>query len=637
MRFRALLVVALVAAGCGTGAPADDDDTVDASVDALDAPVNQPPIARAGSDRMVPRNTRVVLDGSASSDPEGLLLTYRWLLVSSPAASSAALSSTTMVTTELVVEAAGTYEVSLVVDDGVLSSVPDLVRIVVNDGMPVANAGPDQSLHWGLTAQLDGSNSLDPDGGTLSYTWTLVTRPAGSAATLTGATTATPALATDKVGVYEARLVVSDGNTSSPADAVRITATNTAPTANAGSDAVVALGDTITLAGSGADADDDPVTFAWSVTTRPAGSAATPASPTTASTTFTPDRPGNYVLSLSATDTVATTTDTVSVLAHEGGDVLQLAHDVVDAEYSDALERIIMISDDEQAVHIYDPQTGNEIDIALPLAPTSISLSPSGTEAVVGHDGWISIVTLAAGSTPTTHPATARAIDIVHGGNGWAYVFPAQNQWTNLRCVNLATGSETLGGGFIYAGMVGRKHPTRSAIYGADRGLSPADIELHDISSGPSMMLRDSPYHGDYAMCGDLWFSDDGGRIFTACGNVFRSSTNPMVDMTYNGNLAGAPYIGFVDHSDPADLVAVLPRNSWNMTGADTKVRFYEEQFLAFDAEIELPPMVIGAALVPTSGRFVFWRSDGSQFYVVLRATPTTGAPRDGVWAGTPP
>ena len=187
MRFRALLVVALVAAGCGTGAPADDDDTVDASVDALDAPVNQPPIARAGSDRMVPRNTRVVLDGSASSDPEGLLLTYRWLLVSSPAASSAALSSTTMVTTELVVEAAGTYEVSLVVDDGVLSSVPDLVRIVVNDGMPVANAGPDQSLHWGLTAQLDGSNSLDPDGGTLSYTWTLVTRPAGSAATLTGA------------------------------------------------------------------------------------------------------------------------------------------------------------------------------------------------------------------------------------------------------------------------------------------------------------------------------------------------------------------------------------------------------------------------------------------------------------------
>jgi hypothetical protein len=281
--------------------------------------------------------------------------------------------------------------------------------------------------------------------------------------------------------------------------------------------------------------------------------------------------------------------------------------------------------------------TGSEYDIALPLAPTSVSVSPSGTEAVVGHDGWISKVTLSPGSTATSYPVTAPTLDIVHGGNGWAYVFPTQNQWQNIRCVNLTTGAETLGSGLIYAGTLGRKNPVRSAIYGADNGISPSDIELYDITNGTSMLVRDSPYHGDYAMCGNLWFSDDGNRIFTACGNVFRSSTNPSVDMTYNGNLAGAPYIGFVDHSDQANLVAVIPRNSWMMTGADTKVRFYEEQFLGFVSEIALPPMVINSALVPTGGRFVFWRSDGLQFYVILRATPTTGVPRDGVWAGTPP
>jgi chitinase len=637
-------VVAGLVAGCSNGMPADDDDddirdaAIDSRFDApVDAPVNQPPVARAGSDRMIPRNTRVVLDGSASSDPEGLLVTYRWLLVSAPAASTATLGSTTMATTEITCDVPGTYEVTLVVSDGLLMSAPDAVRIIVSDGVPIANAGPDQTLHWGVTAQLDGSNSVDPDGATLTYSWTLTTRPSGSTAALTAATTATPSLATDKVGVYEARLIVSDGGTSSNADTVRVTAGNTPPIASAGNDALVGLGDTATLTGAGSDADGDVMTLAWSVTSRPAGSTAVPSSPTTASTTFTPDLSGTYVLAFSVTDTVATSTDTVTLVAHEGNDVIQLDHDVVDAEYSSALDRIIMVSDDDQALHIFDPVTGAEIDVALALTPTSVSVSPSGTQAVVGHDAWISVVDLTTGAQPQTFSVTTRAIDIVHGGNGFAYVFPALDQWEQLRCINLTSGAETLGSGSIYAGMIGKRNPVRMSIYGADRGLSPADIENHDITNGTSMLLRDSPYHGDYAMCGDLWFSDDGNRIFTACGNVFRSSTNPQTDMTYNGNLAGASYVGFVDHSDQADLVAVMPRDGWMMTGADTRVRFYEEQFLGFVAEIALPPMVVGSSLVTSNGRFVFWKADGSQYYVIMRATPTTGVPRDGVWAGTPP
>jgi hypothetical protein len=640
MRIRSFLLLSImtISACSGASSSGDDDDDDDTVVPdaAPDSPVNQPPVARAGNDRMVPRNTRVVLDGSASSDPEGLLLGYRWLLISAPATSTAALSSTTMVTTEIIADLPGTYEISLVVDDGVLSSAPDMVRVIVSDGVPIANAGPDQSLHWGQTANLDGTNSVDPDGGALTYTWTLTTRPTGSVAALTGGTTSTPSLVCDKAGTYEARLVVGDGNTNSPADIVRITATNTAPTANAGVDGLVAFGDTVTLTGTAADADSDPLTVSWSVTTRPAGSTATPASPTTPMTAFTPDLPGTYVLTFAVSDTVATTTDTVSLLAHEGGEILALDHDVVDAEYSNALDRIIMVSDDAQALHIYDPTTGDEVDIPLPLTPTSVSVSPSGTQAVVGHDAWISVVDLTAGSTPVTYPVTARAFDIVHGGNGWAYVFPAIDQWENLRCVDLSNGSESLGAGLIYAGSVGRRNPARSAVYLADRGISPSDIELHDITSGPSMLVRDSPYHGDYAMCGDLWFSDDGNRIFTACGNVFRSSTNPSVDMTYAGNLAGAPYIGYVDHSDEANLVAVMPKDSWMMTDVDTQVRLYEDQFLNFMEAIDLPPTIISSTLVPSHGRFVFWSADGSRLFVILRATPTTGVPRDGVWAATP-
>jgi hypothetical protein len=229
---------------------------------------------------------------------------------------------------------------------------------------------------------------------------------------------------------------------------------------------------------------------------------------------------------------------------------------------------------------------------------------------------------------PQTFAMTAVTFDIVHGGNGFAYVFPGQTQWTEVHCINLATGAETLGTGFLRSGTVARRHPTRAAIYGADNGLSPADIELHDIANGTSQLLRDSPYHGDFAMCGDLWFSDDGNRIFTRCGNAFRSTTDPATDMTYNGSFPGAGYIGHIDDSQAAGQIAVLLANGWMETGQDTKIRLHEPQFLGFSGEISLPQMIVDSAPVQAAGRFVFWRADGTRLYTVVHAGSS-----DGVWA----
>ncbi|MDH5492352.1 MAG: lamin tail domain-containing protein, partial [Myxococcales bacterium] len=62
------------------------------------------------------------------------------------------------------------------------------------------------------------------------------------------------------------------------------------------------LGLSVTLGASGADPDGGALSYAWTIVTAPAGSSALPASPTSASTSFTPDVAGDTTLRFCATD-----------------------------------------------------------------------------------------------------------------------------------------------------------------------------------------------------------------------------------------------------------------------------------------------------------------------------------------------
>jgi hypothetical protein len=98
---------------------------------------------------------------------------------------------------------------------------------------PVADAGPDQTTNVlvGDVVILDGSGSSDADGDTLSYLWSFVSVPPGSAAVLTDSTSDMPSFTADVAGTYVAQLVVNDGGRRNSApDEVTIIVVAPAPT-----------------------------------------------------------------------------------------------------------------------------------------------------------------------------------------------------------------------------------------------------------------------------------------------------------------------------------------------------------------------------------------------------------------------
>lgn len=189
-------------------------------------PIASPPTANAGPDQSIHAGDTVYLDGTDSSDDDTATedLLYLWTLVALPAGSTATLQDAHTATPSFTADEPGTYVVSLVVvDDDLLASAADTVAISSTNLAPTTDAGPDVVGVVGQATTLEGA-ALDPEGDDIAWQWTIVSAPAGSAASLTNDTTATASIMPDVVGVYVLALVASDPYASSLADTMSLTA-----------------------------------------------------------------------------------------------------------------------------------------------------------------------------------------------------------------------------------------------------------------------------------------------------------------------------------------------------------------------------------------------------------------------------
>jgi len=99
---------------------------------------NDTPIADAGGDKNVVFGkdpSTIKLNGSASYDPNGDSLSYHWQIISVPENSQAELSAYDKKETSLSMDIEGDYEIALIVTDGEISSVQDIIVVHYQEGV----------------------------------------------------------------------------------------------------------------------------------------------------------------------------------------------------------------------------------------------------------------------------------------------------------------------------------------------------------------------------------------------------------------------------------------------------------------------------------------------------------------------
>lgn len=249
----------------GSGATARDTVNIRVTAPAT----NQLPIVDAGDDRVIADSDgeageTITLDGSGSSDPDGTIASYQWLIGTNTQLASGATPTIRLPD--------GSHTLRLHITDNAGGVADDTVTITIGAAdvtvAPIANAGGDRAIADtnqadGEQVTLDASASTDADGQIVSYQWFI-----GTQVIATGVT----ATVTLNDGESFITLVVTDDNGNTGSDAVLVTVLarpQSFPVANAGADQTVAdsdgqFGENVTLNGSAStDSDGTIASYQW--------------------------------------------------------------------------------------------------------------------------------------------------------------------------------------------------------------------------------------------------------------------------------------------------------------------------------------------------------------------------------------
>jgi hypothetical protein len=261
---------------------------------------------------------------------------------------------------------------------------------------PTANAGADQTITLPTASVSLAGTGTDAGGSIASYAWSKLSGPAG-------ATIATPAVANTSItglvqGVYVFTLTVTDNQGATATDNVQITVNaattpaNQLPIVNAGADQTIQLPtSTVSLTGTGTDADGTIASYAWTKLSGPTG--ATISTPTTANTNVTGLTQGVYVFTCTVTD-------------NQGGQATNNVQVTVNAATTPANQLPVA-------------NAGTDQTIQLPTSTVSLTGTGTDSDGTIASYSWTKLSGPAIGTMSTPSAASTNVTGLIQG----VYVF----------------------------------------------------------------------------------------------------------------------------------------------------------------------------------------------------------------------
>ena len=350
---------------------------------------------------------------------------------------------------------------------------------------------------------------------------------------------------------------------------------NRVPVADAGSDISQSIQPSpVTLDGSGSsDPDDDALTCSWEVREQPQGADTQLENASGGQASFLAPVPGEYVFGLEVSDPDGlSSSDSVTVTLTNEPPVAEVK----------ALERSA-------------------------IAGAGVTLDASGSSDPDGHElqfTWRVVESPAESALQASYDGPVNTVRFDRQGR---YVFELE-----------------VDDGFTRHQSRARLHPSGAKIYSANTDVSPSDIERYSIVDGALQSGYDSPYHGQYDFCGNVWYDPEGRFILSPCGVVVQATDDRATDMRYVTQLEGVSET--ILHASSSAFENLWYVALYGTEGGSDRIHTFRVQGGQAVESFDLP-------LTDAEGerrwlaKFVFASADTGAHYAIARADPGADDP----------
>ncbi len=280
-----------------------------------------------------------------------------------------------------------------------------------------------------------------------------------------------------------------------------------------------------------------------------------------------------------------------------------------------------MVSSGPNQLHLFDPATHTTESIGLNAAPVSLSISPNGLFAAVGHVSSASYINLTTRMVTRTYtyPTSPFEPTEVILGSDTLYVFPKSGS-AYLYAIRLDSGAGSTPGNFFAGGA--RLHPDGRSIFATD-SERPGNV-LHLLTGSVGTLQSPqtvTPAAGDF--CGQVWFATDGARLYSRCGSAAVFSLTAQEPLPFAGRFSPTPVQAFADATGRIAFVPATPESASHIVLVNSNN--YTEL-----GRLSLPSFSAGNRTFQGQGRHLFFHSDrGAVLSALYQADPASGILND--------